>query len=257
MVRSGALILILALFAGAAAGTAVQFLLPPAGDSASSPVADESLKADLDDLRTEVARLRQRSEESTLALDDARGQIRALEAEVAKAAQSAKTAQFANAGEAQSARTFEILPGKGIEMLEPGGTVVKMGGAPIRLGGMGKAFELLKLTEEERWAKAREELSLDSYQEEELKRIRDEARAAAKDMMKIDPDTGQMTGKIDLGKIFAARNKAEEQVKNLLTEDQYKKYRKGGYGNVLGTGGGGMTVTTFSGFSTSEDDRGK
>jgi hypothetical protein len=76
-----------------------------------------------------------------------------------------------------------------------------------------------------------------------LKLIRDEMQAEIKDIFKIDPDTGTLAGRIDLKKIMEARRHADEKVKNLLSEQQYEKYQREGYGNVLGTGGAGVAVS--------------
>ena len=47
--------------------------------------------------------------------------------------------------------------------------------------------------------------------------------------------------------------RADERVKGLLSEDQYRKLKSGGYGAALGIGGPSMAVT-YTSFSSSEDD---
>lgn len=114
----------------------------------------------------------------------------------------------------------------------------------LRLAGMGKMAELMALPEEERWAKIREDLSLDAYQESELKRIAEEVKA---DSMSFLADRSDGEAKFDpmefIGKMVEKRKKTREQVKNLLSENQMKKFDEGGYGAAMGLGTTSVAVS--------------
>jgi hypothetical protein len=148
----------------------------------------------------------------------------------------------------------EALKGHKVSLGGKDGKLVSVNGAPLlRLGGFGKAGELMRLSEDERWAKLREDLSLDSYQESELKQIRSDMQAEMKDMVKVDPDTGKMTASFDFKKYKEARDRADERVKNLLGKDQYDKFQSGGYAAALGMGGHSVAVSYSTSTITPKD----
>jgi hypothetical protein len=235
-------ILILAVFAGAAAGAAVSLALKP--QARESAVSAPTLAADArtDDLTDAVARLELRLEEIDLAGSEVTGRVNRLEESESQRAAAVESAE-------------NVLDMSGVTSpVGPGGQV-RMGGAPMIGFGSGKGMQLMGLSEDERWARLREELALDSYQESELKRIGEEMQAEIKDIFKIDPETGTLAGKLDLGKMMGARTKADEKVKNLLSAQQYEKYRKEGYSSALGMGGG--VAISYTSTSVPRDRQGK
>lgn len=243
MNRSVLPVLILAIFAGAAAGAAVSLTLQsvPAGPvTPAGTVADD---ARLSDLKDTVAALQLRIEEMKLANADLLSRMSELE-------------ESGAAPIVADPRIDEDLVISG-GMGGPAGRNgrIRMGGAPFIGFGSGRGAQLAGLSEDELWLKLREELSLDSYQETELKRIRQEMQAGLKDIFKIDPETGTLAGKLDIGKMMKSRKDADEKVKNLLSEQQYEKYRKEGYGSALGMGGG--VAVSYSSISTPRERQGK
>ena len=149
----------------------------------------------------------------------------------------------------------DALARAGINMLGGRAGQVRLGGSPMIAFGSGKGAQLMGLSEEEKWNKLREELALDSYQESELKRIQEEMQAELKDIFKIDPETGTLAAKLDITKMVEARKNADEKVKNLLSGQQYEKYRKEGYGSALGMGGG--VAVSYTSISSPRDRQGK
>ena len=133
---------------------------------------------------------------------------------------------------------------------------MKMSGRPmIGLAGPGRGFKLASLPEEEKWAKLREELSLDSYQETELKQIAADYKKAMSEMFTTE-DGGFKIGKLDLMKIMKAKTDADKRVKNLLSEEQYKKFQKENYGSAVGLGGS-TTVSVSTSFGSGDSSEGK
>lgn len=133
-----------------------------------------------------------------------------------------------------------ILNGSGMNLPEA---------ATSALGGMLKGFELRRLPEAERWQKAREDLNLTSYQEDELKAANTALDADMKDaMVRETRDTkngGKLTiARTDPTKMLAARKRYDERVDNALDTDQRKKWRENGYSNAFGKSpaGGGISV---------------
>jgi hypothetical protein len=240
MSRSVLPVLLLAIFAGDAAGAAVSIVLRPDAANSAAPAVTRATDARLDDLRDTVAALEMRIEELKLADSEAISRMNRLEEE--EQVRSERGGQIDES-------TVPGVPG-----LPP--DQVRLGGAPFIGFGAGRGAQLMGLSEEEKWTRLREELALDSYQEGELKRIQQEMQAEIKDIFKIDPETGTLAGKLDVGKIMEARKNADERVKNLLSEQQYEKYRQEGYANALGTGGGVEIYSTTS-ISTPRERQGK
>ena len=241
-------ILILAVFAGAAAGAAVSLALKPEARDSTDSAPTVAADARIDDLTDAVARLELRLEEIDLAGSEFTGRVNRLEESESRRAAAVESAENAITA---SGMTSPVGPGGQVGV----GGQVRMGGAPMIGFGSGKGMQLMGLSEDERWARLREELALDSYQESELKRIAEEMQSEIKDIFKIDPDTGTLAGKLDLGKMIGARTKADEKVKNLLSAQQYEKYRKEGYSSALGMGGG--VAVSYTSTSIPRDRQGK
>jgi hypothetical protein len=227
--------LILAIFAGAAAGAAVSLALNPRVDAPPAPTESVSADARIDDLNEAVAALERRMEEMQLADSDVSSRLTELE----------------QAEEPPARQASGVVAPDGVHVPR---SQVRLGGAPFVFGA-GKGAALMSLPEEEKWQKLREELSLDSYQETELKRIRDEMQTQVREAFSFDSDTGTLTGKPDLAQLMEARKNANEKVKNLLSEDQYEKYRKEGYGNAIGLGS--SMAVSYTSISTPRDHQGK
>jgi hypothetical protein len=113
----------------------------------------------------------------------------------------------------------------------------------VRIGGIGKAGELMGMNEDDLWAKLREELHLDSYQETELKQIRKDMKAEMRELFKVDEGH---TPKFDKKKFDEIRKRGDERVKNLLSADQYKKFKDEGYSSALGMGGNSFAISITS-----------
>ncbi len=243
MNRSVLPVLLLAIFAGAAAGAAVSLTLKSNPAGPATPSAPAAGDARLSRLGDTVAALELRLEEMELANSDLLTRVNVLEeSEAGMPSQGPRTGpgMVGQGGSgAPSSRSGQI----------------RMGGAPFVAFGSVRGAPLAGLSEEEKWLKLREELALDSYQESELKRIRQEMQTELKDIFKIDPETGTLAGRLDVQKMMEARRSADEKVKNLLSEQQYEKYRKEGYGSALGMGGG--VAVSYTSISTPRERRGK
>jgi hypothetical protein len=250
MARSSLLVVLLAVFAGAAAGMAVQFLGDRTPEVGPGPAADAASDAKQSEIEGLVHRDADRIRDAEIEIETLRSEISSLQDQLAKHAESIEA--YVNADGA--APTGEIT------MMGPDGKPVKVDphqSLPMMRIGGGKGYELARLPEEEKWAKLREELSLDSYQESELKQIAKDYQKAMSDMFKVDESGGGSgslsLGKIDLGKIMKARKDADERVKNLLSEEQNEKFRNENYGAAIGLGG----ATTVSVSTTFEPSEGK
>lgn len=232
MARSSLMVVVLAVFAGAAAGMAVQFLGDDAPAADPGPATGGVSEAEHTEVASLVRRDADRIRDAEIEIERLRSEIASLKEQLTE--QSGKIEEYAK--QAPHAPTEEFT------VVGPDGKPVKMRGAArlpvMRLGG-GRGFKLAGLPEDEKWAKLREELSLDSYQESELKQIASDYRKAMSEMFKTE-DSGGGTisfGKIDLSKVMKARQDADERVKNLLSEEQHEKFRKENYGAAIGLGG--------------------
>ena len=243
MNRSVLPVLVLAIFAGAAAGAGVSLLLKSSEGTSAAPAKTVAADARIEDLQATVAALELRIEEMKLADSEFASRVNRLEE--AEARQDAVSGQTDEGG---------VVSG-GVGGINSPARQIRLGGAPFVAFGSGKSAQFMGLSEEEKWDKLREELALDSYQESELKRIGQEMSAAVKDIFKIDPETGTLAGKLDIGKVMESRKNADEKVKNLLSAQQYEKYRKEGYGNALGMGSG--VAVSYTSISTPRDRQGK
>ncbi len=232
-------ILLIAIFAGAAAGAAISLALMPPAPSTTEPAATGAADARLADLTDALARLELRLAEIDLANSEVTSRMNRLE--------ESGTPREASPDVAME----DALAEAGVNL--PGGrsSQVRLGGAPMISFGSGKGAQLMSLPEEEKWNQLREELALDSYQESELKRIQEEMQAEIKDIFEIDPETGTLAAKLDIPKMMEARRNADEKVKNLLSGQQYEKFRKEGYGSALGMGGG--IAVSYTSISTPRD----
>jgi hypothetical protein len=233
--------LLLAVFAGAAAGMAVQFLAPGPETPGPAPGPSPTTATDFAEVETIARRGESRITELEIAIEELRSVIADQDEEIAglekKLEEYQEQAAPAGLVTAQDGSRIE-LPGKA---------------TAIRLGKKKPGLALLGLPEEERWAKIREDLSLDSYQEEELKRIAEDYRNSFKELFEANEDGQVVFGKLDIKKILKNKAEMEERVKNLLSEQQYETYRKGNYGAALGVGG----TTSISVSTSFETDDGK
>jgi hypothetical protein len=252
MPRSTLFLAVLALFAGASGGVAATLLLLADGPGASRAEAPPAAPADTENLKETVAQLKRRLAELELQSSDNAREIRSLDRrERSETASAAPSASFPTEEEwaraAQSAFKVTVKDGKAINFSK--GPIVRLA------GGFGKGGELMRLSEEDRWAKIREALHLDSYQESELKQIQKDLRAEMQDMFKMDPDTGKLTSSLDFKKFREARDRADERVKNLLSQDQYDKFKKDGYSAALGMGGSSYAISYTSTTIGEEKDK--
>ncbi|MEN8151440.1 MAG: hypothetical protein ABFS86_16610 [Planctomycetota bacterium] len=246
MARSSLMVVILAVFAGAAAGMAVQLFDAETPATGPGPATGGVSEAEHSEVENLVHRGSDRIRDAEIEIERLRSEIASLQDQLT--AQADEFEAFAKASGERGPDDFTVIG--------PDGEPVKMRGATrlpvMRLGG-GKGFKLAGLPEEEKWAKLREELALDSYQESELKQIAVDYRKAMSDMFKTE-NTGGGTvsfGKIDLGKIMKARTDADERVKNLLSEQQHEKFKKENYGAAIGLGGA-TSVSVSTTFDSSE-----
>ena len=215
---------------------AVRATAPPPRESpdAGAPTRAEweALQVELGSLRTTVSELRKQVVElSTRPVPVAAGESVESPAEDAVASLLEKAVEGAVPGSHK--KRLVALPGPG-SVVGPGGLV--------RLGSFGKAAELMALPEEERWAKIREDLALDAWQEDELKRLAQEMNEASKKMFSPEAvEEGNLASTI--GKVMELRKKTNERVKNLLSDDQYEKYKAGGYGAAMGLGSASVAIS--------------
>jgi hypothetical protein len=257
MGRSTLFILVMVAAAGAAGGVAAHLLArtdPPIeahADAPPPPQRSEGFRPSLEEwkaLQLEVRGLREQLAEVTAKLSEASTRLEEVAAQeplegvrpqeaVAKLLESARDGSHVTA-----------LPGK----------VVSLSGSTpgvLKLGGLGKGAELLTLPEEEKWTRIREDLSLDAWQEDELKRLAEENRQAAEKMFL--PEGGE---EVDfptaIGKLMEQRKKSTERVKNLLSDEQYEKFRDGGYGAAIGLGTTSVAVS-YSSTAIPKDADGK
>lgn len=243
MPRNTFFLVVLALCAGASGGIAAQLLFrggdPGAGPEAAAPAAP----VETEELEETIAQLKRRVAELEMKASDTAGRTARLESEIGTLAEPEDGSQFHFPTEeewAKAARGTFKFGGKD-------GKVLELGSGPVvKLGGLGKMGELMKLTEDERWAKIREDLHLDSYQETELKQIQKDLQAEMRDMFKVDPDTGSVATSFDFKKVREARDRADERVKSLLSKDQYDKFQSEGYANALGMGGSAFAISVSS-----------
>jgi len=250
MARSTFMVVLLAVFAGAAAGMAVQFLSPGPEAVVTGPAADAGRDAKQTEVENLVNRDADRITQTEIAVEELRSENADLRTLIA--AQAKRIEEFEESAGATGDRS-----GSDLKIMGPDGKPISLGGHPtmMRFGSPGKGFKLAGLPEEEKWARLREGLSLDSYQETELKQIAIDYRKTMNDMFKTGDD-GFKIGSIDLGKIMKARTDADERVKNLLSEEQHKKYEKENYGAAVGIGGS-TTVSVSTSFGTTGSSEGK
>jgi hypothetical protein len=246
------MVVLLAVFAGAAAGMAVQFLDPDTTAPAPGPADGSRGDAERSDVENLVHRDAERIRDAEIEIERLRSEIASLQDQLT--AQAGKLEEVLEQGPAAASEELTVVG--------PDGKPVKMRGATrmpmMRLGG-GRGFKLAGLPEEEKWAKLREELTLDSYQESELKQIAADYRKAMSEMFRTEATGGGSIsfGKIDLGKVLKAKTDADERVKNLLSEEQHEKFTKENYGAAIGLGGStSVSVSTTFG-SSPESGEGK
>jgi hypothetical protein len=245
MARTSFVVVLIALFAGAAAGMAVQLLNVGEPAPADRPTADAAAEVRRDEALDAIARLDNEVEKLRLEVDTLATRNDELEKELAEAREAMKAARApAFATEGKDGHFVDL--GNAMK-----GGIVRGGGTHFFGGKAKPGHKIASLPEDEKWEKLREDLSLDSYQEEQLKEIAKDYRDSFKDLFKTD-DEGKLTlGKLDLGKIMKAKNDADERVKNLFSEQQYKKYKDGGYGAAIGIGGN-ASVSVSTSFGSSE-----
>jgi hypothetical protein len=249
MTKSPVLVILLAVFAGAAAGMAVQ--LTDLGTQAPDTglTADAGRNAKQIEVENLVNRDADRITQAEIAIEE----LKSLNADLRDqlAAQAERIEELSEAS-----GSSQPLAGGGMQVVGPDGEPMKMVNRPIvGFGSAGRGFKLASLPEEEKWAKLREELSLDSYQESELKQIAADYKKAMSEMFTTE-DGGFKIGKLDLMKIMKAKTDSEKRVKNLLSEQQYEKYRKEGYGSAVGLGGN-TTVSVSTSFGDRDSSEGK
>ena len=230
MSRSPLMVILLAVFAGAAAGMAVQLFNDQAPAEGRGPAASGVSEAAHSEVENQVQRDADRIRDAEIAIEKLRSEISSLRDQLtAQAGKHEKFEEYMKEGRPAGTNEFT--------MVGPDGKPVKMKGG-MRMPG----------------AKLREELSLDSYQESELKQIAADYKKAMGDMFKPKTDGGGMSiGKIDITKIMKTRSEADERVKNLLSETQHEKFRKENYGAAIGLGG----ATSVSVSTTFESSEGK
>jgi len=249
MSRSPITVVLLALFAGAAAGMAVQLVDSGSDSPVTGPTADAGRNAKQVEVENLVNRDADRITQTEIAIEELKSvnsELRDLVAAQAKRIEELEK----GAGSAGP-----LAPG-GMQVMGPDGKPMQTTGRPMmRFGTPGKGFKLASLPEEEKWAKLREELSLDSYQESELKQIAADYKKAMSEMFTTEGG-GFKIGKLDLGKILKAKTDTDERVKNLLSEEQYKKYQKENYGAAMGMGGS-TTVSVSTSFGSDGSSEGK
>jgi hypothetical protein len=179
--------------------------------------------------------------------------------------------------QAVAGEQLKVALGKLKEQLSGGegspliGSVMGADGEPLqvatlrgRLVGLQKGFELRRLPEEERWAKAREDVGLTNVQEDEIKSALAERDQAIEESMQIERDEENENGRIsirhmDFEKTRAANEAYRKRVDNTLNDEQKKSWRENGYDNAFGKGASGsatvISVGTFTtGGSSSSDD---
>jgi len=254
--RTGVLVAALTA-SGVVGGIAGALIAAGAGGAPppASPAADPSPRGSTSDadLAREVAALRAR-------LDEMQASVATASEEASRLRGDLDTERKASAEARTRLETLEtskaalppgvLLPADRLRLHGADGEAgavrfADVSGMPERLR---KVAELRLKTEEERWAAARDALSLTAGQEEELKAAIKERGEAMRDAIKVEPaqpgsDGGAVTVRMpDMEKIRESRKRYDERVGNALSKDQAKRWRDEGYEGALG--GGGLTMTS-------------
>jgi hypothetical protein len=251
MVKAGVGTVLIALFAGAIGGLAASQLSRPETTGAAEPDRAASVSPD------EVAALRGEITRLTARIDELSMELAAERAKAEEVARKLDEKPEADLAQSLMELATKELSGQAGAGGAPGGIQITGGGTHrIRLSGLpgtgtviGPGGQPAGASQEERWENMRRDLSLDSYQLDELKRIRDDYHAGMKEAL-----TGARDGRFDISKLNKVREDANARVKNLLSEEQYEKYRKGGWSRNLGLGGAGTSVITVTTGEIIEDE---
>jgi len=154
-------------------------------------------------------------------------------------------------------------PGEGATLSTDG--TIEMDGITTRLGeidgalkGLSKGIQLRMLPEDQRWKKAQEDLVLQDYQVENLKRAvkeRDEAMKGAMEVESGDQEDGSFLKirRMDAEKAATAQREYDRKVTETLDSSQKKKWDDNGYGHAFGGQGGTMSVSIVRTVQTSDD----
>jgi hypothetical protein len=97
-----------------------------------------------------------------------------------------------------------------------------------------KAEVLLSMAEEKRWAKLREDLALDNWQAEEVRRASDDLLAEIRDFTLRRERAGDAAA--DQETVLAAFERSRDRVGRALSEDQLRRFDTEGYGEAVGLG---------------------
>jgi len=142
---------------------------------------------------------------------------------------------------------------------EDGGLIGGLTDVNGHLKGLTKSFELRRLPEEERWAKARDEVGLTRVQEDEIRAALAERDQAIEESMNVERDEDDGNTRIsirsmDFAKTSAANEAYRKRVDNTLNDNQKKSWRESGYDNAFGRGamGSATVISIGRGISTDE-----
>jgi hypothetical protein len=245
-------VLVAALTASGVVGGLVAALLARGPSSPEAPGAAAETPRETgsaEDLAREVDSLRARLDEmqsSVAASADRAERLRAdLEAE-RKAA--AETRTRLEGMEAARSAAPPVALGDRLGLLAGGeGNAVRFALPAGHADRMAKVAELRQKNEDERWAAARDALSLTAGQEEELKAAIKERGEALRDALRVETKEaageGEVTVRVpDVEKMREARRRYDDRVNAALSQDQAKRWRDEGYEGALG--GGGLQVTS-------------
>lgn len=248
------------------------------------------------DLAEQIQRLANVQESNAKAVDDLRrsvsrlsDDVTQLQIEVAEAAR-VPAPMFAPPTDTPRVSQYGMESGGGgIEIRKGGGMLIRGGGATFdaesllseeamaglaehlektaeglspehreAMQGMIDGMKMRKLPEAERWQKAMNDVGLDYYQVEELKKAVVERDEAMKDAMIVEKSTTEGGANIvvkrpDFKKQVAARKSYDEKVDALLNEDQRTRWRKGGYDSAFGSQRGPMVFGVSTRTSETHD----
>lgn len=256
---------------GGGAGAAAVLLTPAPIAPAPAPasVADAKLQARLEDLDKEVRA-------SRAALDEVRASVVAMTGRVEEWV-SRSVPRSPDAGEDHPGvlvrdRTWEDEDGVLVDGVKAGIDVSQnsLEGARLKFrlqdagihstigGEIVSGLRLRMLPEEERWAKAKDELGLDDSQIQSIKDAAAERDRAIEDALvtenvSVGGDGGEITvRKLDPERAADANRAYRERVNGNLTADQQKTWKEKGYDHAFGRtpmgshGEGGSSVMTLT-----------
>jgi hypothetical protein len=230
MSRNGAVLILLALFAGAAGGVASSFALRGAEPTVATPAPRPE--------EDSAARTSERLERFSEALGEIRLELSALRARIERAEREpARTAPPAPRGTPRDDDGDEDVRPRGeappVEIVRR--PVEPKDRAPVPGRALSPRAEAIRaMPEEQRWAKIGEDLGLDAWQATEIRRASDDLLADIRDFASRRETSGARA--VDPETVRASFDRSRDRVGRVLSEEQLRKFDFEGYGEAVGLG---------------------